>query len=51
MEKELLIKLIEETDDEKIIHYLYALSKDFIYRHSSKQIIEQCEVKNLSVHQ
>lgn len=46
LEKELLIQLIESTDDEDIIRYLYAFSKDFIDRHSSKQIIEQCEARN-----
>lgn len=46
LEKELLIKLIKETTDEEIIRYLYAFSKDFIDRHSSKRIIEQCESKN-----
>lgn len=50
MEKELLIKLIQETDDERILKYLYAFTKDFIERHSVKQIIEQCEAKNQPVH-
>ena len=51
MEKKQFIKLIEETDDEKIIHYLYVFSKDFIDRHSLKRIIEQSEAKNLFEHQ
>lgn len=51
MEKELLIKLIEETEDEAIIRYLYALAKDFIDRHSSKQIIERCGAKSQFVRQ
>lgn len=46
MEKDLLIELIKSTDDEKIIKYLYAFSKDFIERYSAPQIIEQCEAKN-----
>lgn len=48
MEKEQLMKLIEETDNEKIIHYLYVMAKDFIERHSMQQIIAQSESKFLS---
>lgn len=47
--KEQLIKLIEEQEDEQIINYLYAFSKDFIERYSLQQIAAQCEVKIQSV--
>lgn len=50
MEKELLLKLIQETDDERIIRYLYAFAKDFIDRYSLPKIIEQCEAENQFVH-
>lgn len=50
MEKEKLIKLIQETEDECIIRYLYAFAKDFIDRYSVPKIIEQCEAANQFVH-
>lgn len=50
MEKEKLIILIKSIDDEKIIKYLYAFSKDFIERYSAKQIVERSEAKSQFEH-
>ena len=50
-EGETKLLIPEETEDEKIIQYLYVFTKDFIDRHSSKQIIERCEIRNQFVHQ
>lgn len=49
MEKELLIQLINKTNNEAVIKYLYAFSKDFIYRYE-KQTGEQFEAENRSDH-
>lgn len=46
MDKEKLINLIKNVDDDNIIRYLYALNKDYIERNDAKQIIKQCELKN-----
>lgn len=43
LEKEKLINLILEVDDERIIHYLLLFAKDFIFRHSEAQITAQSE--------
>lgn len=46
MKKDLLIQLIETTHNEAIIDYLYAFSKDFIYRYSAQQRDEPCVGEN-----
>lgn len=36
-EKEMLLQLIQDTENEKIIKYLYHFTNDFIIRHSDAQ--------------
>lgn len=43
MEKEKLINLINEINDDEIIRYLYILCNDFIERHYSINIIKKCD--------
>lgn len=51
MEKEKLLQLINDIDDTEIIKCLYAFSKDFIERHSARQIVERCSVTSQFVQQ
>lgn len=46
MEKELLIEMISNIENEDVIHFLYSFSKDFISRHSVKQTNEPYSKEN-----